>query len=74
MLARSGAAISLPPGDVTADRVAEAVRHLLDDPSFTTAARAIAEEIAGMPTAEEVAAALQSRLPGASDRAGTTPA
>lgn len=57
----AGAGIHLLPGEVTAPRVAEYARKLLPhNGSHREAARAIAEEIARMPSPEEVV----SRLPG----------
>jgi UDP:flavonoid glycosyltransferase YjiC (YdhE family) len=60
MLARAGAAAVLAPADVTARSVRDLVQRVLADRSFTDAARAIATEIAGMPSADDVAAALMT--------------
>lgn len=58
MLSQVGAAAILPPDDVSKDSVREAVRRVLDDVSYSRAATAVAEEIAAMPTPNDVAAAL----------------
>lgn len=58
VLAHSGAGLVLPPPEVTAPAVAEAVTRLLEDPSYGVAARTVAEEIDAMPDAETVAASL----------------
>ncbi|MFE3176929.1 glycosyltransferase [Amycolatopsis sp. NPDC059090] len=55
-LSTAGAALSIPPGELSADSVAEGVRKLLLPRSgHRDAARAIAEEIARMPSPKEVA-------------------
>jgi UDP:flavonoid glycosyltransferase YjiC (YdhE family) len=55
----AGAAIVLRPGEVTAGAVRKAVRRILDEQSFREAAQSIAAEIEAMPTANEVASAVE---------------
>jgi MGT family glycosyltransferase len=59
-VAARGAGLALAPGEVTPVNVTEAVARLLDDPSSRQAAQAVAEEIAAMPSPEEVAADLEA--------------
>jgi len=49
MLATKEVAITLPAGADTEDALVSAVRVLLDEPAYATAARAMADEIAQMP-------------------------
>ena len=58
--ARSGAALVLAPGQVTAASVADAVTRLLVDDTFTRAARAVLAEMAAMPSPEVVVDVLAS--------------
>ena len=58
-VATAGAALCLKPSEVSADSVREAVRRLLDEPSFRAASQTIAEEIAGMPDPSEGASAVE---------------
>jgi UDP:flavonoid glycosyltransferase YjiC (YdhE family) len=51
---RSGAALTLPAGEANARTIDGAARHLLDEPRFAMAARAVRAEIAAMPDAREV--------------------
>jgi len=60
VLTRAGVALSLAPHEVTSEAVTAAVQEVLEDGSFAAAARVIAEEIDGMPSADEVAAALRT--------------
>lgn len=60
--AAAGAALQLPPETVTPEAVAGAVATVLGDPSFRDNARKIAEQIAAMPSPDEVAATLASAL------------
>jgi UDP:flavonoid glycosyltransferase YjiC (YdhE family) len=60
--ARTGIGLAIEPGDVTADRVRDAVERLLADPAFREAARRGRDEIAAMPSAAEVAATLRDRF------------
>ncbi len=55
MLERGGQAVVIRPGEVTPERVADAVLRVLDEPGFATAARLTAQEIAAMPGPAEVA-------------------
>ncbi len=59
-VARAGAGLSIPPGEVTPARVAEAVRRLLDDDSFREHARRLADEIDVMPSPDAVVSVLES--------------
>lgn len=61
MLERVGVARVLRPGEVTPQRVGDAVRAVVGESRFVTAARAIADEIAAMPGPDEVADALRAR-------------
>lgn len=56
---RAGAGIVLPPEEVTSARAADAVGRLLEDPEFGRRARVVAEEIASMPSPDEVAAVVE---------------
>ena len=62
LLRRSGAGRVLLPGEVTADSVRHAVRALLEEPGVADAAGKVADEIAAMPAADEVAAELRRRF------------
>lgn len=64
VLADAGVAVQLLPGSVTAASVRGAIRRVLDDASFGSAAKQIADEIARMPTAAEVAEMLTDRHAG----------
>jgi UDP:flavonoid glycosyltransferase YjiC (YdhE family) len=57
-LAPTGAALVLAPEQVTAEAVEDAVRRLLDDPSYAAAAASLRDRIEEMPTADEVLADL----------------
>lgn len=57
-LAAAGAAHTLMPGQVTGDAVRSGVRAVLEDAGYRHSARLLAEEIAGMPSPEQVAAGL----------------
>jgi len=61
---RAGAAVVLPPAEVTAEAVAAAVRLVLSQPAYAEAARVIAAEFAAMGTAEEAAGALEEYVDG----------
>jgi UDP:flavonoid glycosyltransferase YjiC (YdhE family) len=56
--AELGIAIALYPGEVSPDAVRDGVRTLLADPSYRSRAREVADEIAAMPDATQVAASL----------------
>ena len=55
---RAGVALTLPPPDATPERVASAVRRLLDDPEIATATRRLRSQIQGMPSPDDVLASL----------------
>ena len=55
----AGAGIGLLPGQFSADSVRQAVRALLDDEAYRTAAENIAREIAAMPDAAHAVVALE---------------
>jgi UDP:flavonoid glycosyltransferase YjiC (YdhE family) len=61
-VARSGAGLTIPPGEVDATAVAQATRQLLDDPRFRRAARMVADEIALMPSPDEVTTVLETLI------------
>ena len=49
-------ALAIPPAELTADGVTDAVRRLLDDPSFGAAARRVQHEIDGLPMPDDAPA------------------
>ena len=57
-----GAAVALMPDEASATSVAEAVRCVLEDPAIAAASRHVADDIAAMPSPDEVAAALEALL------------
>ena len=59
-IASAGAGLTIPPDRVDAATVARAVRRLLEDPSYLRAARAIADEMALMPSPEVVTPVLEA--------------
>jgi calicheamicin 3'-O-methyl-rhamnosyltransferase len=59
-VARAGAGLVIPPEEVDAAGVGDAIRRLLDDSSFRVQTRRVAEEIASMPSPEAVVAVLQT--------------
>jgi UDP:flavonoid glycosyltransferase YjiC (YdhE family) len=62
MVEMAGAALVLRPGEVTAENVQNAVRRILNEPSYAEAAGQAAAEIAAMPTPEAVADELRARF------------
>jgi UDP:flavonoid glycosyltransferase YjiC (YdhE family) len=60
--ARAGAALVLDTTRLTAAAVAETVQQLLDTPAFTDRARAVAAEIAGMPSPAAVVAEIEQLI------------
>jgi UDP:flavonoid glycosyltransferase YjiC (YdhE family) len=58
---RTGAALVLAPGEVTAESVRIAAGRLLAEPAFRASAQRVAAEIGAMPSAGEVAALLAAR-------------
>jgi UDP:flavonoid glycosyltransferase YjiC (YdhE family) len=59
-VARAGAGLTILPPEVDAIAVAQATRQLLEDPSFRRAARIVADEIALMPSPDDVTTVLES--------------
>lgn len=59
-LADRGAGVTLLPDQMTCEAVTTAVSRALDDEAISTAARAVAEEIAGMPAPAQVAERLRN--------------
>ena len=59
-VARTGAGLAIAPADIDVPGVAAAVRRLLDDPGFRRAAGVVADEIASMPSPDEVARLLET--------------
>jgi UDP:flavonoid glycosyltransferase YjiC (YdhE family) len=53
-----GAGLTVDPREA-ATSLAAAVRRVLDDPSYATSALSVAEELAGLPTAADVLAAVR---------------
>lgn len=51
---RSGAALTLAPGETSARAINAAARQLLDEPQFAIAARAVRAELVAMPDATDV--------------------
>ena len=56
----AGAGLSLLPGEADADAVRDAVRRLLEDPSYRAAAEVVSASIRSMPSPDEVAAVLEA--------------
>jgi UDP:flavonoid glycosyltransferase YjiC (YdhE family) len=56
---RAGAGIGLAPDEATPHAVADAVRRLLTEPAHRAGARAVGEEIAAMPSPEDVVGVLE---------------
>jgi UDP:flavonoid glycosyltransferase YjiC (YdhE family) len=69
-LATAGASVTLSPGDVTREAVADALRTVLREPSYAESAQQIAAEIAAMPPPEEVAQQLRRTTSPRRRRAG----
>jgi UDP:flavonoid glycosyltransferase YjiC (YdhE family) len=63
-VASSNSGLALLPGEVTPEAVAKAVSTVLADPAYRTSARAIAAQIAALPSADDVAAQLETALAG----------
>ncbi len=59
-VARAGAGLAIPPHEVDPTAVADAVRRLLDDSAFRRHARLVADDIAAMPSPDEVASVLET--------------
>ncbi|MFI6232854.1 glycosyltransferase [Micromonospora sp. NPDC050784] len=65
-VAASGAGLALMPGQAGPAAIAAALRRLLDEPTFTEAARRIGAEVATMPSPDEVAERLRAEVIGQS--------
>ncbi|MEO3773833.1 nucleotide disphospho-sugar-binding domain-containing protein [Micromonospora sp. B9E7] len=63
-VAASGAGLALMPGQADPAAIAAALRRLLDEPTFTEAARRLSAEIAAMPSPDEVAERLRAEVIG----------
>jgi UDP:flavonoid glycosyltransferase YjiC (YdhE family) len=61
-IAHAEAGITIAPQDVEQATVAAAIRRLLEDDRYRDAARRIADEIASMPSPDEVAAELETLI------------
>jgi UDP:flavonoid glycosyltransferase YjiC (YdhE family) len=59
--AEIGVAVTILPTDLSADRVRGALRQVLTEAAFASAARSVADEIAAMPPAASVAHELVSQ-------------
>jgi len=64
LLARGGAGVTIGPEDLTPEAVRDAVRLVLEQPSFRDAARRLAAELAALPEPAEVARTLRDRIGG----------
>jgi MGT family glycosyltransferase len=58
---RSGAGLSVEPGEATPEHVTAALSRVLSDAAFRTAAERLSREIAAMPSPHDVAELLHSR-------------
>jgi UDP:flavonoid glycosyltransferase YjiC (YdhE family) len=61
-VAAAGLGVALPPADLTADAIRDAVDSMLHDSSFGSAAGAVADQIAAMPSHREFAADLRTLI------------
>ncbi len=57
---QSGAGLALPPAEVSSEAITDAVRKALGEPRFRAAAALVADEIAALPSPEEVVATFPS--------------
>jgi MGT family glycosyltransferase len=64
LLARCGAGVTIGPDDVTPEAVRDAVRLVLEEPSYRDAGRRLAVELAALPEPAEVAHTLRDRIIG----------
>jgi UDP:flavonoid glycosyltransferase YjiC (YdhE family) len=62
LLARCGAGVTIGPEDVTPEAVRDAVRLVLEEPSYRNTGHRLAAELAGFPEPAEVARALHDRI------------
>lgn len=60
VVARSGAGLALQPEEATSEAILGSVRRLLAEGSFRERAEIVSESIASMPSADEVAASLET--------------
>jgi hypothetical protein len=74
LLAQAGAAHTLMPGEVTGPAVRSGLRAVLNTVGYRRRAQQLADEIAAMPSPEEVAARLRTKVEGpVSSRRGPRP-
>jgi MGT family glycosyltransferase len=64
LLARCGAGVTIGPEDVTPEVVRDAVRLVLEEPSYRDTGRRLAAELAALPEPAEVARTLRDRISG----------
>jgi hypothetical protein len=64
LLARRGAGVTIGPDDVTPEAVRDAVRLVLEEPSYRDTGRRLAAELATLPEPAEVARTLRDRING----------
>jgi UDP:flavonoid glycosyltransferase YjiC (YdhE family) len=64
LLARCGAGVTIGPEDVTSEAVRDAVRLVLEQPSYRDTARRLAAELAALPEPAHVARTLRDRIVG----------
>jgi UDP:flavonoid glycosyltransferase YjiC (YdhE family) len=63
-LAAAGAGLAIPHDEATGDKIAGSVLRLLEEPSYTGAARALAREVACQPTPADAVPALEDLAAG----------
>lgn len=64
LLANCGAGVTIGPREVSSDAVRDAVRLVLDQPSYSDTAQRLAKELADLPDPAEVARTLRGRICG----------
>ena len=64
LLANCGAGVTIGPDDVTPEAVRDAVRLVLEEPSYRETGRRLAAEIAALPEPVKVAGTLRDRISG----------
>jgi UDP:flavonoid glycosyltransferase YjiC (YdhE family) len=62
LITRAGVGLTPPPGEVAPDAIRNAVRMVLNEPSYATAARRVAAEITASPSPADVAQILRRRF------------
>ena len=62
LITRAGAGLTVGPDEVAPESIRHAIRSVLTDPSYATAARRIAAEMAALPSPTEMAQILQHRF------------